>query len=318
MEKKDLLRLGNVVAVGEGLKDGDGPPAIIVGVTKKLPLSQLADTDIVPTTVDGQPTDVMEVGVIKAFGRTDRNRPALGGDSIGHIDITAGTLGAVLHQAGQPVILSNNHVLANSNDAQIGDPIIQPGAYDSGTYPNDVIAYLREYVPIDFGGVDLPDLSDCPIGRGAAAALNNVAKALGRQTRLQAVRSFAGPNVMDAAIALPTSPNIASTEIREIGVPQGFNTVGVGEFVHKSGRTTGYTHDEVLQTNVTTQVQYGAGKIAVFENQLLAGPMSQPGDSGSIVLNANNEIVGLLFAGSDAVTIFSPIQAILSAFNLTL
>jgi len=324
MEKKDLLRLGNVVAVGEGLKNGDGPPAVIVSVTKKLPLSQLADKDIVPATVEDKPTDVVEVGVIKAFGRQDRNRPALGGDSIGHVDITAGTLGVLLQQKGAPVILSNNHVLADSNAALVGDEIIQPGRYDGGRSPADVIGHLKDFEPIYFEGDPLPPPpepppSDCVLGVGAAKALNSLAAAFKRETRLMAVKPHETPtNIMDAAIASPTHPGDVSPEVRNIGVPTGWNTVGVGDFIHKSGRTTGYTQDTVLQTNVMVQVQYGAGKIAVFENQLMAGAMSQGGDSGSAIFNGNNELVGLLFAGSDTTTIFSPIGPVRNRFDLSL
>ena len=69
-----------------------------------------------------------------------RLRPAQGGFSVGHYQITAGTLGTCCYDLspfpGIPsryYILSNNHVLANANNARVGDPILQPGPYDGGS-----------------------------------------------------------------------------------------------------------------------------------------------------------------------------------------
>ncbi|HAY84169.1 MAG TPA: hypothetical protein DCY42_04365 [Chloroflexi bacterium] len=64
-------------------------------------------------------------------------------------------------------------------------------------------------------------------------------------------------------------------------------------------------------------MSYGTGRTARFEGQLVAGAMSQGGDSGSLVLEgSSNNAVGLLFAGSNSTTIFSPIQAVLSILNV--
>src|SRR5438309_2051812 len=46
---------------------------------------------------------------------------------------------------GRRVVLSNNHILANSNAARIGDPILQPGPADAGTR-DDTIATLERFV----------------------------------------------------------------------------------------------------------------------------------------------------------------------------
>ena len=51
---------------------------------------------------------------------------------------------------GQRLILSNNHVLANSNDAQVGDTVVQPGSIDGGHAVSDKIAELERFVPIEF------------------------------------------------------------------------------------------------------------------------------------------------------------------------
>lgn len=88
--------------------------------------------------------------------------------------------------------------------------------------------------------------------------------------------------------------------------------------IKKSGRTTGLTTGEILQVDVTVNVQYGAGRIARFSDQLLAGAMSQGGDSGSAVLDNSNKLVGLLFAGSDTTTIINRMENVFSALGLSL
>ncbi|MGQ9646223.1 MAG: hypothetical protein ACUVWO_06760 [Thermodesulfobacteriota bacterium] len=88
--------------------------------------------------------------------------------------------------------------------------------------------------------------------------------------------------------------------------------------IKKSGRTTGLTTGEILQVDVTVNVQYGAGRIARFSDQLLAGAVSQGEDSGSAVLDNSNKLVGLLFARSDTTTIMNRIENVFSAVGLSL
>jgi hypothetical protein len=272
---------------------------------------------MVPETINGIPTDVEETGHIRAMqSGTDKYRPAPGGVSIGHRNITAGTLGCLVKKNGEIFILSNNHVLANSNDAQPGDAILQPGPHDGGRFPDDHIAELYEFVPILFLVPEPP--TDCPTARGVALLLNSIAKAIGSDVRLHAVSTRAEENLVDAAIARPLNEEDVSTEILEIGTINDLIQGELGMAIKKSGRTTGLTTGEIVQVDVTVNVQYGAGRIARFTDQLMAGPMSQGGDSGSAVLDNNNNLVGLLFAGSDTSTIISRIDNVFSALGLSL
>jgi len=100
---------------------------------------------------------------------------------------------------------------------------------------------------------------------------------------------------------------------------QGTVAATLGMAVRKSGRTTGFTTGQITLINATVDVSYGSGRVARFENQLVAGPMSQGGDSGSLVVAGDAlKAVGLLFAGSNQTTIFSPIQAVLDCLQVTL
>jgi hypothetical protein len=315
-QRDALLGRANVVAAGIGYKVTESRRtdriSIACSVVEKKPLAQLAVGDRVPEELDGFPTDVIETGVIRALqSRTGRHRPAPGGVSIGHPAVTAGTLGCLVRKGGDRLILSNNHVLANSNDASIGDAIYQPGPYDGGG-GDDVIATLADFVPIRFPG----ESSDCSIGQGVASAANLVARVLGSGTRLEAVRIQQEDNLVDAAVARPVSDDAVVDEILDVGPIAGVVEGTLGTDVQKSGRTTGHTRGQITQVDVSVNVSYGTNRIALFTDQLMAGPMSQGGDSGSAVLDAEGNLVGLLFAGSDSTTIFNRIQNVFTLLDV--
>jgi len=319
--KEELLERPNVVGVAVGKKVTDGETtddlSVVVLVEKKLTPNALTELDLVPQSVLGVPTDVVEVGKLEALvDRKARHRPAPGGVSIGHFAITAGTLGAVVLDAitGERVILSNNHVLANSNDAMIGDTIIQPGYYDGGRTSTDTIGYLLRFKEIDFG----EEPADCPIAEGSAKVLNSVAKFVGSKHRLSAARIQAGAvNYVDAALAQPINDGAISNEILDIGVIDGTVSPYIGMFIRKSGRTTGYTHGSVLMLHGTVNVSYGGDRMARFEEQIIAGAMSAGGDSGSLgVAEEENKAFGLLYAGSSQATIFNPIDKVIEALTI--
>ncbi|MEN8181294.1 MAG: hypothetical protein ABFS46_02030 [Myxococcota bacterium] len=314
-----LLDRQNVVAVGLGRKRTGGEASdqlsVVCSVRRKLPRASLSVRDAVPESLAGVPTDVIETGVVRALqSPVDRHRPAPGGVSVGHRAITAGTLGCVVRRGGERFILSNNHVLANSNDAAEGDAILQPAPHDGGRFPEDQLATLHDFVPIRFPGEDI----DCSVAGFAAGAWNRLAGLLGRETRLRAVQVGFPDNLVDAAIARPVEDGDLSEDILGIGKIESLAEAELGMALQKSGRTTGFTTGQIEQVDVTVDVQYGPGRIARFRDQLLAGAMSQGGDSGSAVLDDRKRLVGLLFAGSDNSTILNRIQHVFAALGLGL
>lgn len=321
--KRDLFAKPNVVGVGVGEKVSGGVKTgevcVVVLVRQKIPAAGLEPEALVPQEVSGLKTDVVQVGELVALQeRSDRWRPAPGGVSIGHYQITAGTLGCVVRDrtSGTRLILSNNHVMANSNNASPGDAILQPGPYDGGTVSTDTIAHLERFCPIDFNTAP----ADCNLANLYTSMGNTLARWLGSHHRLQAFQiNPQAVNLVDAAVARPLNDSDILNEILEIGTVSGVIEATLGMAVRKSGRTTGFTTGTVIVINATVNVSYGPDLAATFENQLVATPMSQGGDSGSLVVAANaSKAVGLLFAGSDQSTIFSPIQAVLDCLEVDL
>lgn len=304
-ERKSLFSKKNVVGVGIGDKiiagKHTGETCITVFVSKKLNSEKIKSSDLVPSTIENYKTDVVEVGNIVAIGAeekqeseindgplTGRIRPVIGGYSIGHVDITAGTMATVVTDNPQNTkfyILSNNHVLANSNNAKIGDSILQPGSSDGGKSPEDSVAKLSRFVPIEF--IDSTDDStDDPV------------------------------NYVDAAIAEGSLTTINSRVYR-IGNVKRIGPAKVGSRVQKSGRTTNYTKGDVTHIDVDLKVNF-PGRVAYFEKQILTTPMSEPGDSGSLLFDANNNAIGLLFAGSDQVTVYNHIDLVCKYLKIQL
>ncbi|HEV2523546.1 MAG TPA: hypothetical protein VGU44_00245, partial [Gammaproteobacteria bacterium] len=198
------------------------------------------------------------------FRNRQHTRPVNPGISVGHESVSAGTIGAILtDQNGTHHILSNNHVLADTNQGKKGDKIIQPGSSDGG---KEEVAKLEYFVPI---------VMQCS---------NNI------------------KNKVDVAIAALNEQSKLNCVVPNIGEVIGINTAHIGMKVEKSGRTTGYTQGNVEAIDADLTVHYKGGQKALFSNQIKTSLMSSPGDSGSLLTSKSNngstEAVGLMFAGS--------------------
>ncbi|HHY93376.1 MAG TPA: hypothetical protein GX511_08545, partial [Firmicutes bacterium] len=238
---------------------------------------------------------------------------------IGHYKITAGTLGALVKDArtGEPLILSNNHILANSSDgtdgrSQIGDPIYQPGPYDGGT-SDDTIAHLERFAPV----LTETREATCPISQRIARTENLFVHLVRPNYDVRFHKRAGQDNLVDCAVAKPLSDRLISPEILEVGLVRGVAEAQLGETLVKSGRTSGLTRGAVTALAATLRIQMHSGVYALFTDQIVANLNSQGGDSGSLVLNERNEAVGLLFAGSDRSTILNRIQNVMQQLNIS-
>jgi len=296
----------NVVATGVGVNPA-GQPVIKIYLER-------SDTQGLPDKVEGLPVEVTVSGRIYArrgncnnpnadpaacqpvdpfappgSGRaTDRyDRPVPIGVSTGHTNITAGTIGCKVSVGCHEYALSNNHVFADEGAAAIGDDIIQPGPFDGGQAPADVIGTLHDFEPIVF--------------------------------------STSASNIMDAAIISLEANTVGTATLPSgYGLPRS-NAVAAfpNQNVKKFGRTTGFTTGYVDAINATVNVGYDSGT-ARFISQIIIKPgkFSDGGDSGSLIVEdggANDRRpVGLLFAGSRTVTVANPIQPVLDRFEATI
>jgi hypothetical protein len=229
------------------------------------------------------PTDVVQLGRPVPEANVERT-PIEPGFSIGHVDITAGTLGALLGPASAPRILSNSHVLANSGLGQIGDSIIYPGDADGGVAPADTIARLTQVQPFIVGGefVNTMDAATATVDAGSRKKL---------RTRIPGLGVIPGPTA----------------------VPQRRMKVT------KVGRTSGQTSGEITDIHFRFVLPYdGVGSVGYLD-QVLCTRYTQPGDSGALVLEVGtNRAVGLHFAGASGGSVFSPIRPILRTFHARL
>lgn len=263
--------------------------------------SELADAVVeAGRELAGDECDVRDVGVVRAQTLTQqwdpadlqqRHRPLRPGLSVSHLDVTAGTIGGFVVDAGGSVlVLSNNHVLADSDRGRPGDVIVQPGVADGGAAPADRIGVLAGVV-----------------------ALDEVA-----------------PNLVDAATAR-LDDDVEVSAAYPGGPLTGWVAVTDDIAVEKVGRTTGHTQGRVSAIELDgISVQYPSG-VLDFDDQIeVTGEgstrFSHGGDSGSVVYRPDTlEAVGLLFAGSDTggpngqgLTYCNPIGTVLERLGVRL
>ena len=280
----------NIMGWGIGKKNVGGTLVDAVHVHVR----ELPDPTI-PQHFGGLPTDVTEVGQITAcHDPKRRHRPAPGGVSVGHRRDGTGTLGCLVEKKGNHYILSNNHVLANSNEAEQGDSVIQPGRADRGRYPADEIAKLESYKRIVFSDRRNPVL-----------------------------------NSIDAAIALVGDhrQKVVDPRIHGIGLPRSTSTSAViGQTVQKYGQATRRTTGSIKVIDESVWVDYEVGGReyeALFNNQIVieGEGFARRGDSGSLVLEEETcAPVALIFATDEkgGLTYANRIDEVLNHFEVTI
>ncbi len=336
---------------GVGVRRSDGKAVI------KIYTDDLSSTNI-PDEIDGVPVQVEYVGNIRAFrarkdpengntlnaprrapneqptgspltyvsqaGSIDRRdrfaRPVPIGVSAGHPGVTAGTLGCRVSQGCHTYALSNNHVFANGNDAQIGDPIIQPGSFDGGQAPADTVGTLFDFVPLNY-------TQSC---------------------------NWRTCNRIDAALIEVSAADVGNATTSEgYGLPRTETLQPyVGMKVMKYGRTTGLRYGYIDSISATIDVDYGTSanpEFARFIEQIIIKPaddanytdFSLGGDSGSLIVAADanypapacvndpqpcsfdfppiadeRKPVALLFAGGGGITVGNRIDDVLNTFDV--
>ncbi len=204
---------------------------------------------------------------------TGRPKPAAGGDwhrhpcdplrsgvSLGsRPQKTTGTLGCFVERAdsGDLALISAAHVLAGWGRGKKGDEIIQPGWEDGRRGRNPAIADLTESVDLGSLSTDEDDCALAVLRDGGAA---------------NPVRGLAA----DGA--------------------------DLDEPVQKEGRTTGHTKGRVLAIEIgPLEIEYPKVGRLQFDNLIEVDgreqyPFAARGDSGSVVIAAEQRALGLLFS----------------------
>jgi len=237
-------------------------------------------------------TDVWPIGELVKHDFPNRVRPAMPGCSIGHKGLgSEGTLGLVVRKkdGNDPhlYVLSNSHVLALDGLGRRGDAVLQPGRGDAIGHRHNKIAELAAWVRFDF-------------------------------------RTQGFPNEVDAAIARVTRKKYVSKKIRLINrTPIRCSAViREGMHVHKVGRTTDDFGGKVLCEHVKVWLRHSqtTKKSAYigFDDQVLCERYASPGDSGSAVLNDNDEVIGLHAAGTDSTCSFNRIDRVFELLKIKL
>lgn len=243
--------------------------------------------------IAGDECDIREIGVVRAFQwepteLQQRVRPLRPGLSVAHSAVTAGTIGAFVTSGDATYVLSNNHVLADSDRGAPGDAILQPGPADGGTAA-DQIGTLERAVALN---PDQPNLVDAAIATLDADIEFTPEHPAGQLTGVVAPGDDVAVEKVGRTTGI-TAGAISAIEMDAISVEY---PVGVIEF------------DDQIEVTGSAQA------------------FSSGGDSGSLVYRPETlEAVGLLFAGSETggpngtgLTYCNPVQTVLDELGVQL
>lgn len=297
-----LRAIPGVHHVTVGLKVRNRIPShelcIRVYVREKKPDAALSPAERIPRHIDGVPTDVNVVSGFRFHADTRRVRPLKGGilisnDVIGPNEagtsgvMEEGTFGctATLLRDQSPVLLSNWHVLMG-NGARVGEPIYQPSPLWMPNYPvdqlpkrripdDDVIAYITDY--------KITERIDAAIAR---LDVSSCCRCCGLDFR-------------DEILGLSEDGRPATNTIA------GLRPAVSGHTVFKVGVTTGRTEGRILEIE-SPELPPGRanGQTLIFSGQITIVtddtevPFSDHGDSGAVVIDEDNYVIGLLFGGN--------------------
>ncbi|MGC9086869.1 MAG: hypothetical protein ACP5IT_11815, partial [Thermoproteota archaeon] len=181
---------------------------------------------------------------------------------------------------GNKYLGSNAHVFTpnpfNPPEQVSPKDIVQPGTYDGGSSPNDLVGHYvwhTQIFPESSGKSNYMDFAlatievDCDFKIWQKYILENKVGLL-----------YAGSSqvtvVFKEKYAVQAGYSPLNAKVTE---------VNVGDYVEKWGRTSGHTIGKVLDTSATVKVYYGGDNYAIFVDQILTEAISSPGDSGSSV-----------------------------------
>ncbi|GAB3426357.1 hypothetical protein [Flindersiella endophytica] len=316
----------NITGVGVGYRYRGGEPTdepvVIAAVAKKRPEAHVARTRMLPQHLDIDGTrygvDIIEAGPFRTgptaatadgepMVRDDTNtfwrplepiyqriRPALQGCTIANeANVGSGTFGCLVRDRtdGTLCLLSNNHVLANLNQAFPGRLILQPRTFEPD--PANGIANLKRYIPLRFDPAN-PGNVDCAIAEVIDPTLVSKNVALGLMPPISRQHPAVG-----LLFAGDTAANILICDmgevLRQLNVTlladEAVRRAELGMHVDKVGSATRYTATEVIGLDFTIPVSHGFPGVPDpmwISGAHLVANGGWFGDSGSVVCAGGN------------------------------
>lgn len=124
---------------------------------------------------------------------------------------------------------------------------------------------------------------------------------------------------VDAAAILLTTPRWRP-EVVGVGPVAGQGKAHVGQRVRKRGRTTALTEGVVASTDAAIRLDFGVGLgVRTLRDQIrVEGAFADHGDSGAVLLDDDNRVVGLYCGGSRHRGFANPIAAVLDQLDVDL
>ena len=273
--RKQLKQLSNVKEVGVGAKEINH--AIVqelcfrVYVEKKVAVDLLEADDLIPSHIQGIPTDVILDFEVQDCARDDsRYRPLIGGSQIRNEFFSnrlsgkhrgAGTLGCLARTADNKLVgLGARHVFIDGNVATSGMSLGQPRYVSSCcelcTY-NEIGEVIAEDETTDSAIVEIIQRLEDKI----------------------------------------TAPTNLEDEVLGIGTIQGVAPLVCFDTVKKYGAGTSLTTGTIIDTAYATDKLVIAAVPGLYPDDRFAGP----GDSGAVIVNSADKVIALL-VGSERVT----------------
>lgn len=302
----ELTRIPGVVGVGFGRKETGGrvtdQVSLRVYVAEKKAAAELSPAETIPAEFEGIPTDVLVVRDAELVACEDQatHSPLIGGISItdfaddGSGNSGLGTLGffATLNGTAGPdnvVLVTNQHVLAGST---AGGTVSHPQWADqAGTR-----GMVRGTGAI--GKVhSLPAAGDHSFSYPGEAAADHYVDAASAKLDI-CVSSWCGTNCGVSYKNEIRGLDIGGNDRIEGVARVAQSDLDAGDYVvYKGGRRTGRTKGNVIDVAAVVRGGHRVIEIDAAEPDCDGiDRFAAKGDSGSAVINAQNQLVGLLFA----------------------
>ena len=193
--------------------------------------------------------------------RSARWIPAPGGVSVGHPDITYGTIGdQVTYNGNTNCFITNAHVAGGLDGGKVGDRIVQPGAHHGGT---QTIGYIVAMV------TPLKDVTNSVDVAVVCGERGNVYPGIYGVGQVNGVYEDPYIGMQAVKCGVTSGCTVLTLEAMDVTIKIGY-----------------YTKDSRLP------------KMRTFAHQMMWSGKGSPGDSGSLIVGSN-KMISLLYAGNE-------------------